>query len=74
MPQSSEEKAVEDNRLVTGKKTCYKVITCDANDDIVILQGSLMIGVARQAALAHQRLTDHYKKRPLGILDQKEAA
>ena len=31
-----------------------------------------MIGVARQAALAHQRETEHYRDRPLGILDEPE--
>ena len=31
-----------------------------------------MVGVARQAALAHQKKTDHYKDKPIGILDDKE--
>ena len=28
-------------------KYCYKVLTCDVNDEIVHLQSSLMVGVAR---------------------------
>ena len=43
------------------EKSCYKVFTCDVNDEIIILQGSLMIGIARQVALAHQKKTEHYK-------------
>ena len=31
----------------TLSKPCYKVITCDKNDEIVDLQASLMVGVAR---------------------------
>ena len=31
-----------------------------------------MIGVARQVALAQQTRTEHYKNKPLGILDEKE--
>ena len=58
---------------VVKHKDCYKVLTCDVNDDIVIFQGSLMVGVARQAALAQQRKNQHYKNQPLGILDDKEA-
>ena len=67
-----EDGTTNDRKRKTLRKNCYKVITCDANDDIVILQGSLMVGVARQAALAHQKATNHYKDKPLGILDDKE--
>ena len=31
-----------------------------------------MIGVARQAAVAQQDITDHYKGKPLGVLDEQE--
>lgn len=58
--------------LITKRKDCYKVLTCDANDDIVILQGSLMVGVARHAAIVQQQKTEHYKGKPLGILDERE--
>ena len=58
--------------MIKEPQSCYKVLTCDANDDIVILQGSLMIGVARQAAIIQQQKTGHYKNKPLGILDEKE--
>ena len=44
---------IESERQYIRNKSCYKVLTCDANDDIVPLQGSLMLGVARQAALRH---------------------
>ena len=30
------------------KKSCYKVITADKNDDIVDFQASLIVGVARE--------------------------
>lgn len=30
-------------------KPCYKVVTCDKNDDIVDLQASLMVGIARSS-------------------------
>jgi len=29
-------------------ETCYKVITCDIHDEIIELQSSLMIGVAKE--------------------------
>ena len=62
----------DSDRQLNRKKSCYKVLTCDANDDIVVLQGSLMIGVAKQAALAHQAATDHYKDKTIGILTLAE--
>ena len=35
----------------TLSRPCYKVITCDKNDEIVDLQASLMVGVARDACV-----------------------
>ena len=50
------------------------MLTCDIKDDIVVLQGSLMVGVARQASIMHQARTDHYKNGQIGILDEKDCA
>ena len=63
----------QDEAPEPANKSCYKVVTCDVNDDIVILQGSLMLGAARRAAVAQQQNSSHYKERPLGIVDSKEA-
>ena len=63
-----------DKAAYSGAKeaSCYKVITCDINDEVVALQASLMIGVARQASLAQQKSTNHFKDKPLGILSEEE--
>jgi len=34
-------------------KNCYKLLTCDKNDEIIELQSSLMIGVAKQYCFKH---------------------
>ncbi len=70
-PRSDQDQDEEQDQQdqTVQRKNCYKVLTCDINDDIIPLQGSLMTGVARQAAIAHQKQTEHYKNRPLGILD-----
>ena len=41
----------EETQENLGVKSCYKVVTCDIADEIVMLHSSLMVGVARQMAL-----------------------
>ena len=36
-----------DNRYGAQNDNCYKVLTCDTTDEIIELQSSLMIGVAK---------------------------
>ena len=53
-PRSDQDQDNElDQDQAVQRKNCYKVLTCDINDDIIPLQGSLMTGVARQAAISH---------------------
>jgi hypothetical protein len=40
------------DRFCPGEK-CYKVITCDINDEIIALNSSLMVGVAREVCKKH---------------------
>jgi hypothetical protein len=47
-------------------------MTCDINDEIVELQSSLMVGVARHVAESHQKQTSHYKEQQLGVLNNRE--
>jgi hypothetical protein len=48
-------------------KGCYKVITCDRHDEIVDVQASHMMGVAREICMQQVRKT-HWTGN-LGILD-----
>ena len=52
----------------SSMRPCYKVVTCDIKDEIVELQSSLMVGIARVVAQKHQKNTQHYSHQPIGIL------
>lgn len=46
-PTEANFSSITGEESVIQPKSCYKVMTCDVNDDIVVLQGSLMVGVAK---------------------------
>ena len=57
-------------RTFSKQKSCYKVITADKNDDIVDIQASLIVGVAREICAQEQRKTSWLGN--LGILSPEE--
>ena len=50
------------------------MITCDKMDEIIPVQGSVMVCVARAAAEQQQQITNHYTNQPLGILSDAESS
>ena len=58
----------------TENHECYKVVMCDINDEMIDVQTSLMVGIAREIAQKYQHLSLEKQgaSQCLGILEDRE--